>query len=221
MTTTQTAITIIDYGLGNLHSIQRAFNHFGIEPTISNNPELISTSDSIVLPGVGAFGDGMSRLREKNLISVIQNFSKSGKPILGICLGMQLLLSESEEYGLHQGLDIIPGRVVRFPDPTNNQYKIPNIGWCKIEMPSTLSSWKQTILKDNNSGDYMYFVHSYISITNSEKDILGFTCYDRILFSSVIQNGNIYGCQFHPEKSGTAGLKIIQSFIDITQHQDI
>nr|BFD31181.1 imidazole glycerol phosphate synthase subunit HisH [Pigmentibacter ruber] len=204
-------ICIIDYGLGNLHSVQRAFEHCGATVKISSSPLEIINSDRIVIPGVGAYGEGMNNLRNFNLIEPIKEFVKSSKPVLGICLGMQLMLDFGEENGHHEGLSLIPGKVSLLSNfkKSEDLLKLPHIGWSKIIKASSSIE----LLFPNE--DWMYFLHSYICLPNDKKHLLAVAYYNEIEIPSIISNDNIFGCQFHPEKSGEAGLSFIRSFLKI------
>lgn len=206
-------IAVIDYRLGNLHSIRRALRHVGGEVVVTDDPDEISKATHLILPGVGAFGEGISNLREKGLVEPIVSFASSGRPILGICLGMQLFMSTSEEGGIHKGLDLIKGEVVRIPD-VDTSCKIPHIGWGALEPGTEGEEWDNTLLKGIHDGDYVYFVHSYVVIQERPENILATTVHGGYRFCSVVKRDNIYGCQFHPEKSGEeVGLRILSSFI--------
>ena len=208
-------IAIIDYGLGNLFSLQRAFQRLGADAVISGDPETLKRAVRLVLPGVGAFGDGMEGLRSRGLVPVIESYAREGRPLLGICLGMQLLMSESEEFGLHKGLGLIEGRVVRFPEPkAPERYKIPNIGWCRLQAAG--SSWKGTILDGVKDRESAYFVHSYRVIPQKSENCLALTRYAGIEYCSVIRHLSVTGTQFHPEKSGPAGLLMLKNFLTLT-----
>mgnify|MGYP001620139581 CR=1 FL=1 len=196
-------ITIIDYGVGNLHSLRKAFGHFGVVTLVSEDADEILGSDAVVLPGVGSFEAGMRGLKTRRLVEAIKNFAKSGKPVLGICLGAQLMFTRGYEFGEFDGLDIIPGKVTHFSDLERGE-KIPHIGWNKVASPGG-EIWNQAF----------YFVHSYILKPDKNENIFGITSYGGREFCSVVKNGNIYGTQFHPEKSGVAWLKLIKSFIDL------
>lgn len=209
-------ITIVDYGLGNLFSIQRAISFLGYESLITNDHQDIKESDRIILPGVGAFGDGMRELKDKGLDQTLIECAQLGKMILGICLGMQLLMSHSEEFGSHDGLNIIAGDVKRFPSPKPKgiQYKIPHVGWNQIfPYGNQQSSWENTSLCSNKAGDFVYFVHSLRVIPENEEHILASTEYGGIEFCSIVKKDNVIGCQFHPELSGKIGLKIYDEFL--------
>ncbi len=208
----QAGLVIVDYGVGNLFNVQRAFSHFGLDSTISKDPETVRKAERLILPGVGAFETGVSHLKSYGLIPAIRTYAKSGRPLLGICLGMQLLLTESEENGRHRGLDLIPGRVLRFKGPARGRpiFKTPQIGWNTLL--GSAASWKDTILDGLDREPYMYFVHSYCVYPKDQKTRLAVTRYGRDEFCSVIRQKNIVGCQFHPERSGDFGLKILENF---------
>lgn len=223
----ESQVVIIDYGMGNLFSIKRALEYLGGSAVISFEPSVISSAKRAILPGVGAFGDGMENLRKRNLIEPIKEFVRSGKPFLGICLGMQLLMAEGEEFGLHKGLDLVPGKVKRFPDSsTQGQiYKIPHVGWNSIVMPlwakKTIGHtksrdgcrWKGTIMDKIEEGAFMYFVHSYTAIPEFPQHLLAETNYGGNRFCSALRMDNLSGCQFHPEISGEVGLRVIREFL--------
>lgn len=204
-------ITVVDYGVGNLHSVIKAFNHFGENPSISEEAEEIFKSDAIILPGVGSFKAGIEGLKIRKLDKAIKDFAKTNKPILGICLGAQLLMSRGHEFGTFDGLDIIPGQVEVFKKIED---KIPHIGWNEVVMPKE-ASWNKTILRSIKQHSDLYFVHSYFLKPKNKKNILSLTKYGGLEFCSAIYKDNIYGCQFHPEKSGETGLRIIKNFINL------
>jgi len=199
-------IAIVDYGMGNLRSVKKAFESLGFLPTVTRNPEETLNSDGLVLPGVGAFGDCMKNLEDFGLVDPIKSFINTGKPFLGICLGLQLLFEESEESPGVNGLGILKGRVVRFPRFDEQRLKVPHMGWNQVEVERSLP-----ILKDIRSGSWFYFVHSYFPEPENSSVIVGKTQYG-IEFISAIERDNIFACQFHPEKSSTLGLKILQNF---------
>lgn len=207
-------VSIIDYGLGNLKSVISGFRKVGNPVKIISTPEEVLNAESIVLPGVGAFEDGMKGLKERNLIDALKKYVGSGRPLLGICLGTQLLLSESEEFGLHKGLDIIKGKVVPFKDPSEvneKNYRVPHTGWNSLLIPNG-KKWDNTILSGIEENSEAYFVHSFIVVPEDRKYVLAATKYGGQEFCSVLSKGNIYGCQFHPEKSGGIGLKMLDFF---------
>lgn len=207
-------ITIIDYGVGNLHSLKRAFEHFEILPRISEDAEVISGSDAVILPGVGSFEAGMRGLKVRGLVETVKNFANSGKPVLGICLGAQLMLSEGHEFGVFEGLNLMPGKVIRFSGFQEPE-KIPQVGWNGVYAPQGVS-WTGSPFEglDQKESD-VYFVHSYILSPEKRENIFGLTKYGGLEFCSIIKKGNIYGCQFHPEKSSKGGLEIIKNFVKL------
>jgi imidazole glycerol-phosphate synthase subunit HisH len=209
-------IAIIDYDIGNVQSIKnslRSLEEFDI--VITNNENEILEADGVILPGVGAFKKGMEELKIRNLPKIINKYVSTGKPLFGICLGMQLLFDKGEEFGSTQGLGLLEGSVKKFPKALNA--KLPHISWNEIEYVS--SNWKGSILKGINDKEDMYFIHSYICMPDDESIILSKTEYGGINFCSSIKKDNIYACQFHPEKSGKSGLKIIRAFIDIVKQK--
>ncbi|MDD5032170.1 MAG: imidazole glycerol phosphate synthase subunit HisH [Patescibacteria group bacterium] len=210
-------IVIIDYGVGNLYSLVRAFKFFGIEAVVTEEVKVLKQADGIVLPGVGSFAAGMRGLEMRGLIEKVKEMAGENKPMLGICLGAQIMLTEGHEFGIFKGLDIISGRVVLFP-VLKDKEKVPQVGWNTIS-PSKENSWDGTILDSFTENDQVYFVHSYILEPESKKNILALTTYGGHTFCSVIKKGNIYGCQFHPEKSGRVGLKIIENFINLVKQE--
>jgi glutamine amidotransferase len=197
-------LVIIDYGLGNLRSIEKALQYVGAEVEISNDPSAIDSADALILPGVGAFRDAMMHF--STLERVVKDAVNDGKPLLGICLGMQMLASESEEGGLHKGIDIIPGRVIRFPA---SELKVPHMGWNSINAKKNIP-----LLKNIRDGSYVYFVHSYY--VNTDEKYEAVMCDYGIDFPAIITNeaGNVVGTQFHPEKSGATGLRMLSNFVE-------
>ncbi|MFX0036481.1 MAG: imidazole glycerol phosphate synthase subunit HisH [Candidatus Hermodarchaeota archaeon] len=205
---------IIDYGAGNIRSVYNGFRYVGNDVSIVNSPEGIESSDLLVIPGVGAFEDGMMGLKEKKLIDPIFEHVNKEKPILGICLGMQLMMSDSEEFGFHEGLNIIKGSVVKFKSNSfikEKGYVVPQIGWNNI-LPSKFQKWEGSILNGIKKSSEVYFVHSYYPALEEKQFILSETVYGGQKFCSSYKKGNVYGTQFHPEKSGEVGLRIIDSF---------
>jgi len=184
---------------------------------IERDADFLGT-DAVIIPGVGAFGDGMNRLRQKGLDEAIRRYTRDGGHLLGICLGMQFLLSQSEELGLYDGLNLIPGRVVRLePSKTAESgagCKLPHIGWNGLQRPAQ-ASWAGTILEGIREGEQAYFVHSYVAIPSRSQDVLATTEYGASSFACVIARGNVYGCQFHPEKSRETGIGILRNFLFI------
>ncbi|CAM3027512.1 imidazole glycerol phosphate synthase subunit HisH [Legionella worsleiensis] len=211
------SVSIIDYGVGNLLSVARAFHYFDAQVNIVSTPEEIVKAERLVLPGVGAFADGMKGLTDLNFVEPIKEFAASGKPFLGICLGMQMMLSRSCEFGLHEGLGLINGEVVSIPlEGTDGiRHKIPHIGWNELIASSQGEEWSQTLLKNIPDKSSVYFVHSFMAVPENPQNRLADVLYNGQLISAVIKNDNVYGCQFHPEKSGEVGLKIINQFLHI------
>jgi glutamine amidotransferase len=211
------SVSIIDYGVGNLLSVARAFHYFGAKVNLVKTPEEILKAERIVLPGVGAFQDGMKGLKEYNFIDPIRDYAKSGNPFLGICLGMQMMLTKSSEFGEHFGLDLIDGEVESIPSKGINgiPHKIPHIGWNELEATEQGGLWSDSILRSISPKSSVYFVHSYRAVPSNPKTRLADTYYNGQFISAVIKSDNIYGCQFHPEKSGETGLKIVEQFLQI------
>lgn len=206
-------ITIIDYGLSNLLSIKRAVSLYEKDVIISDNPEDLFKADKIILPGVGAFVYGMNRMEQLGLAEVIREQCTNGKPLLGICLGMQMLLDSSEEGGKHDGLGLIHGQVVSIPavDMDGIQQDVPHIGWGQLDV--TAQKLEKSLFSRCNKIGEAYFVHSYEAKVDDGKDLVATTCYGGRNVAAVIQRENVAGCQFHPEKSGAFGLSLIESFI--------
>jgi glutamine amidotransferase len=197
-------IAIIDYGMGNLHSVSKAVERLGCEARVTSDPREILAADGAILPGVGAFGDAMANLRETGLVDTVKEYAASGKPFLGICLGMQLLFTESEEHGVHQGLDLLPGRVVRF----QGDYKVPHMGW------NELTFKQESPLFEGVEPGHVYFVHSYHALPERESDLLAVTDYCQPV-TAIVGRGSVYGMQFHPEKSGDLGMALLRKFTDM------
>ena len=206
-------ITVIDYGVGNLLSVSRGLEHCGAKVNMSSDPDFILESKKVILPGVGAFPNGMRALIELGLDIVIMEVVKNEVPLLGICLGMQLLLDESEEFGLTKGLGVIPGKVVPIPNNSvdGEIQKIPHIGWNSLV--NSGEDWHNTILQETREGDATYFVHSYIAQPASPAHSIAEVKYGGHQIPAVISKNQITGCQFHPEKSGEVGLKILRRFV--------
>jgi glutamine amidotransferase len=202
-------IGIVDYNMGNLASVQNAFAKLGAETVVESNPNKFKEYDKLILPGVGAFGDAMEHLRERNMIEAIKEYAASGKYMLGICLGMQLLFESSQEFGTHQGLGIIQGDVIafdekKFPSPL----KVPHMGW------NRMFTTEHPLFKGLDEEHYLYFVHSFHVQCTNESDIIGRTYYG-YEFTSAVAHNNVFGIQPHPEKSHENGLKILENFINL------
>lgn len=201
-------IAIIDYGVGNLFSLKSSLREIGAEAVVTSDEKVIAEADRIILPGVGAFEDAARKLRETGMAEVVKREAAAGKPMMGICLGMQLMFDKGYEYGVHEGLGLIRGNVRPIADVIPEGYKIPHIGW------NTLSMKKDTpLFKYINEGDYVYFVHSYYA-ADCDESVLATTEYGAEL-TAAAANGNVCGCQFHPEKSGKVGMKILKAFVEL------
>lgn len=198
------SVAIIDYGMGNLRSVQKAFERVGSSAVVTSDPDKVLAADKIVLPGVGAFEACMTNLKKLNLTEPVCEAIKRGKPFLGICMGMQVLFDESEEFGQHQGLGILKGKVVRFK--LSKKYKIPHMGWNRVRKQK-----RTPLLTDIEENSYFYFVHSYHVVPENSSDIATLTDYGKDFVSSVARD-NIFACQFHPEKSQGLGLKLVEAF---------
>jgi imidazole glycerol-phosphate synthase subunit HisH len=209
-------VTVVDYGVGNLYSVRGALEHCGIATELSSEPEKIIAADRLLLPGVGSFKGAMEDIVNKSLVEPISKFLESGRPILGICLGMQMLFSNSEEFGLTDGLDLIAGNVSNIPSSGENgiPHRIPHVGWNEIE-PHEDRSWSNSVLSGIKPGTSFYFAHSFMGVPKTSSDKIAACDYDGIKITAAVQNENIIGCQFHPEKSGEAGLEILKNFITI------
>ena len=201
-------IAIIDYGVGNLFSLCSSFAYIGKQAVVTAAPDVIRKADHILLPGVGAFEDAAHKLHESGLDKVLKEEAAAGKPIMGICLGMQLLLEESFEYGHHKGLGLIEGKVIPMEGTLPKELKIPHIGWNELH----LRGEKHPIFQYVNEDDCVYFVHSYYA-TDCDKNVIATTEYGKEI-TAAIAKGNVCGCQFHPEKSGSVGLDILRGFCD-------
>jgi imidazole glycerol-phosphate synthase subunit HisH len=210
-------VVVIDYGIGNLYSVRRAFEFCEANVVLTEDKQMILDAPRLILPGVGAFADGMRGLIERGLDKTIIEYVKTGKPLLGICLGMQMLASKSYEFGEHKGLDIIPGKVLPISrqDENGNPHKIPHIGWEDLVKPNDNIEWAGTILENAKQGESFYHVHSFTVIPDKDEFRLADCFYNGIKISSVIKKQNVYGCQFHPEKSGKAGLTLLKQFLEI------
>jgi glutamine amidotransferase len=213
--TIEPRIVVVDYGLGNLHSVEKALNYLGIKALVSDGPDAIAQADGVILPGVGAFGDGIKRLTQQGFVPALRDYAGKGKPLLGICLGMQLLFSQSDEFGCHEGLNLIQGKVeYLLPQSVADEMKcrIPHIGWNRLVLPNWRTDWKETILAGLKAGDEFYFIHSYHCVPADQSIVLATTNYGGNDITAVVKKGLIYGCQFHPEKSREVGLKILKTF---------
>jgi glutamine amidotransferase len=197
-------IVVIDAGIGNLRSVQKAFEHIGVVPTITDDPALVAKADAVVLPGVGAFGDGMNGVRSRRLDTALLHAAERGTPLFGICVGLQLLFEESEEMGTHHGLGLLPGRIIRFP----TSLTVPHMGWNQIEQRQP-----HPLLSGVPDGAFAYFAHSYHVVTDDESIVVATTDYGAP-FPSVVARDNVWAIQFHPEKSQQVGLRLLQNFVE-------
>jgi glutamine amidotransferase len=203
-------ITIIDYEMGNLRSVAKAFEKLGYAVRVSSNPADLLETDKIVLPGVGAFRDCISNLHAGGFVDPLLKHVARGKPLLGICVGMQMLFDESEEFGRHRGLGLVPGRVVRFPagmEEGGERLKVPHMGWNNLHICQPAPIFRQT-----DEGSFVYFVHSYYCLAENQSDVAATCRYGDIEFCAAVWRGNLMATQFHPEKSQAVGLKIFDQF---------
>lgn len=202
-------VAVIDYGVGNLFSLKSSFSAIGEEVTVTGDSKEIEKADRIILPGVGAFGDAAKKLKLSGLDGVLKEEAEKGTPIMGICLGMQLLFDKSFEYGVHEGLGLIKGDVVPLSEKIPSGLKIPHIGWNELIIKDASSP----IFKRIGEGDHVYFVHSFYA-ANCEESVIAYTEYGAPI-TAAVANKNVFGCQFHPEKSGNVGLNILKAFCEI------
>lgn len=210
-------VAVIDYGMGNLLSVCRGLEYVGAKVIVSSNPDVIFSASRVVLPGVGAFASAMQALEQLGLVAVIRKLDASKVPVLGICLGMQLLLDQSEEFGFTKGLGLIPGNVMAIPRLSilGETQKIPHIGWSAIYPANPSIRWANTVLENISPGDAVYFVHSFMAVPKNPEHQLADCIYGGHRIPAVISHKHVLGCQFHPEKSGEVGLKILRKFIDL------
>ena len=203
-------VAIVDYGVGNLFSLECSLNAIGAEVVVTADPDVLKKADQVLLPGVGAFEDAAKKLRSTGLDKVIKDLAASGKPLLGICLGMQMLFEKSYEYGEHEGLGLIPGKVISMEGIVPADYKIPHIGWNALHFKKDCP-----IFKNIKDGDCVYFVHSYFA-TDCDAFVTATAEYGPEL-TAAVANKNVFGCQFHPEKSGAVGLAILKAFTELKE----
>lgn len=204
-------IAIVDYGVGNIFSLYSSFGNIGTKAVLTSDADEIRSADKIILPGVGAFGDAAEKLKASGLADVVLEQAQMGKPLLGICLGMQLLFEKSWEYGEHDGLGLIKGKVVTMEGVVPAGYKVPHIGWNSLLFPKEKA--KSPLFRYIEEGDFVYFVHTYFG-ADCEDSVIATTEYGAHLTAAVAKD-NVYGVQFHPEKSGTVGMKILKGFIEL------
>lgn len=204
-------IAVVDYGVGNLYSIQCSLRHIGAECEVTADPRRIKAADGIVLPGVGAFGDAIQKLRKGGLDQAVYSEAKGGKPLLGICLGMQLLYEASNEYGLHAGLGLVHGQVVSLEKALGKEkLKVPHMGWNDL-----IFREECPLLKYCGEGEHVYYVHSFYAMVTEET--AAYSEYGPVRVTGVVQSGNVFGTQFHPEKSGGVGLNMLRAFAELCQ----
>ncbi len=201
-------IAIVDYGVGNLFSLKSSFAMIGAEAQVSNDPKVIANAEKVLLPGVGAFGDAAAKLRESGLGEVVMQAAGKGTPLLGICLGMQLLFEKSYEFGEYEGLGLLPGKVIDMRPCIPQELKVPQIGWNSLHFHKA-----HPVFKNTAEGDFVYFVHSYFA-TDCGDSLVATCAYGAELTAAAAQ-GNVMGCQFHPEKSGEVGLNILRAFCEL------
>jgi imidazole glycerol-phosphate synthase subunit HisH len=208
-------VAVVDTGMGNLFSVCHACRRVGLKPEITDDRSQILGAAAVILPGVGAFGDAMEALRLKDLTGVLRDVIAAGRPFLGICLGMQLLLSESQEFGSHRGLGVFEGDVVRFDRPREGDrlLKVPHVGWNRI-LPPAGTSWKGSLLADVGPGAYVYFVHSFHVRPRDASVTAAVGRYGDVEFCAALCRENLFACQFHPERSGPSGLLVYRAFAD-------
>ena len=201
-------VAIIDYGVGNLFSLKSSLKEIGAEAVVTSDEKVIAEADRIILPGVGAFEDAARKLRDSGMAEVVKREAAAGKPMMGICLGMQLMFDVGYEYGVHEGLGLIRGSVRAIADVIPEGYKIPHIGWNLLKFKK-----ESPLFKYIKEDDYVYFVHSYYA-AECDESVIAVTEYGAEL-TAAVANGNVYGCQFHPEKSGEVGMKILKAFVEL------
>lgn len=213
-------IAIVDYRMSNLFSVKHVCDYFSLNSIITSDKKEILAADAVILPGVGAFGVAMENLAALDLIAPIKDFTASGKPLMGICLGQQLLFTESEEFGRHKGLDLIRGNVVRFSNQKSNgrKIKVPHVGWSQMFKSENINLWDNSPLRDISEGRYVYYIHSYYVVPENSATTLAVSHYEGTEFCSSVMNDNIFAMQFHPEKSAHEGIQIFRNWI---QHYNL
>jgi glutamine amidotransferase len=214
MSDTPARVAVIDYEMSNLFSVQHACRFVGLDPVVTSDRDLLLSADAAILPGVGAFGDAMKSLERLGLSGAVRDFIASGRPFMGICLGLQLLFTRSEEFGDHKGLDVVAGRVVKFPPVSagGRPVKVPYIGWNQVRFAGPPPAGESHPMRGVKDGEHMYFVHSYYVVPDDESCVLTRTDYDGIGYCSSVLSGNLFACQFHPEKSAAEGLRIYRNW---------
>ena len=206
---------LVDYDAGNLLSVARAIRHLGIEADLADTPGAVATADRLVLPGVGAFASCMDGLAKRGLVDAVRRYAESARPFLGICVGMQMLFDGSDEFGSNPGLGLIPGWVRAIParDPDGRTRKIPHVGWNGLKPANGGAGWTDGLLAGVSPGDNVYFVHSFAAAPEKDSDRLAECDYEGARIVAAVRRGNLWGVQFHPEKSGSSGLRILENFL--------
>lgn len=213
---TMPRVVVVDYKMSNIFSIVNVFKHIGVDVIIAQSSNDIKNADALVLPGVGAFGEAMNNLYDLQLIEPILHFIKSGKPFLGICLGLQLLFSDSSEFGIHRGLAVIPGKVIKFPESFDGrELRVPSVGWNQIDQHAPI--WESSPLQIIKDKSFMYFVHSFYVKPDNNECIASYTTYNGFNYCSSIYHENIFAAQFHPEKSGKNGIQVLFNWLNYIQ----
>ncbi len=217
-------VAIVDYEMGNLFSVKRACENFGMVAEVTSSHDAIESADAVILPGVGAFGDAMAALHRLNLVDLLRDLAASDKPLIGICLGIQLLMSDSFEFGHHKGLGIFEGSVIRLDHPMegSKELKVPQVGWNNINKynkDAQQDPWADTLLRGVEDGAFMYFVHSFVVKPKDSNLILSTSRYGHLEFCSGLSKDNIFACQFHPERSGSEGLIIYRNLSSIISNK--
>ncbi len=218
-------VAIVDYGMGNLFSVRQACSHVGLSATITSSPDDVTTADGVILPGVGGMPDAMRTLHRSGLVEALVAYAQSGKPLFGVCLGLQLLMAEGTEFERHKGLGIVNGSVIRFEHVSLNgrRVKVPHVGWNSVRKARASGAgggrdpWAETPFCSLSEGVQMYFVHSYYVIPLDEGVHVAETQYGNVAFCSALARANVFGCQFHPERSGSGGLRIYRDFANLVQ----
>lgn len=212
------AVTVIDYGIGNLLNVVRALQHSGAEVTVADRADqVVALPDRLVLPGVGAFAGGMAEMRQRGFDDLVRRFARTERPFLGICVGAQMLFATGEEFGEHSGLGLIEGTVKPVPAvrPDGQTHRIPHIGWSALQRPAGRPTWEGTPLSRLPPGEAVYFVHSFAPEPADEAHRLADTFYDGVRICAAVGKDNLWGCQFHPERSAEAGLGILSAFLEL------
>jgi imidazole glycerol-phosphate synthase subunit HisH len=212
----QPEVAVMDYGVGNLLSVRRALEHCGANVSVTADHQALLSAPRVILPGVGAFANAMAELHARGLDEVSKEIAARGIPLLGICLGMQMLLDESEEFGITAGLGLVAGRVVPVPTTTaeGKPHKIPHIGWNSLVLPVGRPNWTGSLMDKMGRDEAVYFVHTFMAPPDDPRDRLADCVYGGIQIPAMIERDNVFGCQFHPEKSGEVGLKILRAFLE-------